>query len=100
MNNLFVILCSREYYNNIESLLLKLSSWPLKQVKNFILKFSVNGSTFQVDKIIKFTTALFFLLHVEVLVRLPLIEQIMKGVNKMYISFKVKHPQTYILGRK
>ena len=30
-----------------------------------------------------------------VLVRLSLIEQIIKDVNLMYVSFSVKHPQTF-----
>ena len=31
----------------------------------------------------------------EMLVRLPLIEQIIKDVNLMCMSFSVKHPQTF-----
>ena len=51
----------------------------------------------EVRKIIKcaiYSTA-FFLLLVEVLMTLSLIEQIIKDANLMSISFSVKHPQTF-----
>ena len=51
-------------------------------------------------KILKFTThSTFFSPSVgvvdDMLVRLPLIEQIIKDVNFMCISFSVKHPQIF-----
>ena len=74
--------------------------WCLKQVKDFILKFSINEVTFEVHKIIKFTICdtLFFTscgVVDEVLVRLYLIVQIIKDANWMCISFNVKHPQKF-----
>ena len=67
------------------------------------MKFSTNEVSFQVGEIIKFTIILFFFLGVgmdEFLVRLLLIEQIIKDVNTMSIFFSVKHPQSYISGKK
>ena len=51
----------------------------------------------ELHRIIKFTmyNTVFFLLQVEVLVRLLLIKQIIKDGNLMCASFSVKHPQTF-----
>ena len=54
----------------------------------------------KVRKIIKCAiySTIFFLLGggvADVLVRLSLIEQIIKDINLMCISFSVKHPQTF-----
>ena len=51
----------------------------------------------EMNKIILYSTAFFkFRRGVgDVLVRLSLIEQIIKDVNLMSISFSVKHPETF-----
>ena len=71
--------------------------WCLKQVKHFILKFLINASFFEVDKIIKCAiyNTVFFPSGGgvdDVLVRLLSIKQIIKDANLMCLSFSVKHP--------
>ena len=54
--------------------------------------------SFEVDKIIKcavYNTVFFPSSGDDVLMRLPLIKQIIKYVNLMCISFSVKHPQIF-----
>ena len=74
--------------------------WCLQQVKYFILKLPINGSFSCGTKFLNLLhTVPFFSPSVgvvdDMLVRLPLIEKIIKDVNFMWISFSVKHPQIF-----
>ena len=69
--------------------------WCLKQVKDFILKVPRKFKF-----LLGYTKLVLFLLTSDesdddVLVRLSLIEQLIKDANLMSISFSVKHPQTF-----
>ena len=66
--------------------------WCLKQVKHFRLKFLINGSFFGGRQSYQIYYNTIFLLQVNVLMRLSLIEKIFKDANMMCISFIVKHP--------
>ena len=73
--------------------------WCLKQVKDFIFKFSIKGSSVEVHKIINFFLQNTFFTSSgyidEMLVRLPLIKQIINHANSMCISFSVEHTQKF-----
>ena len=74
--------------------------WWLKQLQDFILKYSKMGVSVEVHKIIKFTicNTIFFTSgggNDEVLVTLSLIEQVIKDVSSMCILFSVKCPELF-----
>ena len=58
--------------------------WCLKQLKDFILKFSISE------------TFLILFLQADVLLRLPTTEQIIKDTNMIFIFFSIIHWQPYI----
>ena len=65
--------------------------WCLKQLKDFILKFSISGSFFSF-----FLSILVSFPSGDVLMRLPTVEQIIIDTNMIFISFIIIHWQPYI----
>ena len=73
--------------------------WALKQVEDFVFQFSINGSCLKYTKLLSLFYVIPFFISSggvgEVLVTLPLIEQIIKDASSMCISFSVQYPQTF-----
>ena len=62
----------------------------LKQVENFILKFSISGSFFSEEGLFCILWYLFLFLLVDVLVSLSRIKKVIKDVN-IYVFFSITH---------
>ena len=62
----------------------------LKQVQNFILKFSISGSFFSEKGLFCILWYLFLFLLVDVLVSLSRIKKVIKDVN-IYVFFSITH---------
>ena len=78
-------------------------TWCLKQIKDIIRKFSIKGSFFwgAQNYYMHYIQYCFVFIIIsgravdDLLVKLSLIEQIIKNPSLMGISFGVKHPQTF-----
>ena len=78
-------------------------TWCLKKIKDIIRKFSIKGSFFwgTQNYYMHYIQYCFIFIIISgravdnLLVKLSLIEQIIKNPSLMGISFSVKHPQTF-----